>query len=675
MVDVDYEFYGTLAGNNVVVNSGISEIVGSLGATNPTTGSGTADVAGQNNIGVVATDALTNGQDQFNFLTSLTATSTSGAANIGNSTFNPGTIEFTNAGGVTIGGSSPNNQITLDGNGIYVFKVMNGDLITDTTLDPVFFNFLNDAVASDVVWLVNGNAILQTVGGNITTFIGSIVAQGNITVGAGGIVLGSLIAPFLGGTITLDTTAITCKRSQQLIDSSVKNYINLVSALASNRSIQINAADPNGGMLINAGFGGLQISTTNSINMTATNASSFVVTGSGNLTLAANAGLVDIDGASGINLGSAVGSNILNFGTGTNAKTITVGNSTSTTSLTLLSGTGGLNVDSTGKLVLNTAENSADSIKLSTVGGIDIDAATGITLDTANGGGISLDAIGASCNFSLATNANSQDLLISVVGATDSGLFLYSEGTAQDALSITSANGGIVLSSSASQALILTSNGGAIGIGSWTGGDIFLGTAPVARTITIGNTTSGTVVNINGGGGIGAINIGNDTNDGIISVGNTTVAKTIIIGNPNADGRLFNRFGTGGFIKHQEIHITLPDADPTLTLANLLVGILSGTPTADRTLTLPTAAQVVSGITGAQIGDSIDFLIINNSLPADEATFTIAPGVGGSIEGKAVVNAIQNTVADYYTSGSGVFRLTLSDVSAGTEAYFVYRVS
>ena len=176
--------------------------------------------------------------------------------------------------------------------------------------------------------------------------------------------------------------------------------------------------------------------------------------------------------------------------------------------------------------------------------------------------------------------------------------------------------GGIVLTSGA-QGIFLTSNGGPIGIGAWSGGDIFLGTAAVARNVIIGNNTG---------------------------------AST-----------LFNRFGTGGLIRHQEPDVALADADATLTIGQVLAAIFTIAPTATRTLTLPTAALAVAGVPAPQIGDAIDFTIINT-----DATniAVLAPGTGGSIVGNPNVEG----------AASGNFRLRFTNVTGGTEAYTVYRL-
>src|SRR6185436_17289294 len=146
---------------------------------------------------------------------------------------------------------------------------------------------------------------------------------------------------------------------------------------------------------------------------------------------------------------------------------------------------------------------------------------------------------------------------------------------------------------SGSMGISINGNGGAIGIGHFSAGDIFFGSAAVARTMTMGNSTGAT--------------------------------------------RVFNRFGTGGLIRHQSADVSLSDADATLTISDMLLGIFSITPTVNRTLTLPTAANVIAGISGCEIGDSIDIIIINQSSSLDEASAIIAMGTGGTLIGNSRV--------------------------------------
>ncbi|ARF08685.1 hypothetical protein Catovirus_1_735 [Catovirus CTV1] len=404
-------------------------------------------------------------------------------------------------------------------------------------------------------------------------------------------------------------------------DIITEGYINIESQLSDSGALKINASNVNGGIIMSSGIGGTNILSTNVISLTGAAASNFT-TSSGNLTLKATSGLLDMDGGSGINIGNLSTTTPINIGTSSYSKNINIGNNTGSTNVTLRSGSG--------QLVFNSADTTSDAIQFFSSGGINSNATGIINIATSNntGGAITLDA---------AFN-----------------------------------NGGITISSG-SQGIIISSNGGLIGIGTFSGGDVQIGTASIARTITIGNSTSTTSVFINSG--TGGIAIGNDNSAGEIQLGNTSSAKTVVIGNNNSGTRIFQRYGTAGIIRNQEAETTLSDANSTISMADLLKNIFKITPTVDRTITLPTASAAVGGISGVQVGDSIDFTIINLSSATDEASVIISPGSGGSIVGYDTVNSYTNNVGTYFSSGSGLFRMRFTNVSNGTESYVVYRIS
>jgi hypothetical protein len=594
----------------------------------------------------------------------------------------------------------PNNiSHTIDSSKTAVTKVKFIDLTTDSYINirstladsqAIRINAANTNGGIDIDGGLGGisvdttNSISLDAGAasNFTTSLGNLVLESttgltNINAGSGINIGTTSLTPVINVGTSADAktvsignltgaTTLNMVAGTGGVDTQSTGKINYNTSNASTDAFRVFSS---GGVDVDCA-GIVAVDTSDAISLDAVAASNFS-TSSGNLTFESTAGTTIINGGTAISVGATSITPIINIGTSADAKTLNIGNLTSTTIVNLLSGTGGLNTQSTGKFVYNTSNTASDAFKVSSSGGMDFDCSGGITFDTASGGSISLDAVGASSNFSVATNGSAQDLVLSVTGATDSSIFLYSEGTAIDAISLSAASGGIVLSSASSQGLILTSNGGIIGIGTWTGGEIQIGTAAVARTITIGNTTDNTVVAINAGGTSGGINIGNNANNGSIGIGNSSTGKTIIVGNSNDAGVLYNRFGTGGFIKHQSAHVALANADATLTAAELLTGILSGTPTVNRTLTLPTASNLVSAIGNAEAGDSIEFLIINKSSSTDEASFIIAAGSGGSTEGNMTVSPFTNNVQSYNTSGSGVFIIRITNTS--TPAYVAYR--
>jgi hypothetical protein len=98
----------------------------------------------------------------------------------------------------------------------------------------------------------------------------------------------------------------------------------------------------------------------------------------------------------------------------------------------------------------------------------------------------------------------------------------------------------------------------------------------------------------------------------------------------------------------------------TITAAQVITGILDGTPTAAATYTLPTAALLVAGIANCKVGSSF-FLIVNNK-SAGAYAITVAAGTGGTADGTLTV--AQNVIR--------AFLFIITNVTSGSEAYFVY---
>lgn len=490
-----------------------------------------------------------------------------------------------------------------------------------------------------------------------------------------------------------------------------EGYINLDSSLSDNQAIKIQASNVNGGIFMTAGFGGIDIDSTNAIDLNAQAASNFTTT-TGNLTLEATAGVVEINGGSGLNIGNNSTTTPIYVGTSSNTKDIQIGNNSGGTLLALRGGTGGISMNSS-KTTSNAIDiYSSGGINTNAVGLINVASAnntvSAITLDASSGGGgmvltsgtqgiiltsnggplalgswsggdlfLGTAAVARSISIGNTTGSTTITANSGTGGTTISStgvINLLSTNTTTNAITLDSSGstGGIVLASG-TQGIFLSSNGGPIALGSFTGGDVFIGTASIARTINIGNTTSTTALNLHAG--TGGITIGNDSSTGEIQLGNTPNAKVIKIGNSTGASRLFNRFGTGGLIKHQEADVSLSDTDATLTIADILKSIFTITPTVDRTLTLPTAANAVAGISDVEVGDAIDFTIINNSTPTNEADVVIAMGTGGTLIGNNNVPPKQNNAGTFLTSGSSIFRIRFTNINSGTETYTVYRIA
>jgi hypothetical protein len=119
-------------------------------------------------------------------------------------------------------------------------------------------------------------------------------------------------------------------------------------------------------------------------------------------------------------------------------------------------------------------------------------------------------------------------------------------------------------------------------------------------------------------------------------------------------------------------HTDSSASDHTVTIAQLLTGILEVDPAADITFTLPTAALAVAGVTGVAVGDCIDFSVINTGTATADEIITLAMGTNGTAVGFMGVKCPGVAVGD--SEGSGLFRLRFTAI-AGAGSYTVYRLA
>jgi len=163
--------------------------------------------------------------------------------------------------------------------------------------------------------------------------------------------------------------------------------------------------------------------------------------------------------------------------------------------------------------------------------------------------------------------------------------------------------------------------------------------------------TGGVVVNIGNTSGLTAVNV--DANFGAINVGNNSTCPIRIGSTPNST-EIYLRRGTKALVKGQPAPITTPSSPLTATeVINSIIVDSSG-----ATLTLPSAANMIAGLSLPVDNDAVDFSIINT---AGTAT-TLALGTGGSSTGSLTVNV----------GTSGSFRLVVN--VTGT-TYAVYRLA
>jgi len=162
------------------------------------------------------------------------------------------------------------------------------------------------------------------------------------------------------------------------------------------------------------------------VDIDASNSGAVSIDGAGGINLGTNAdvafdvdtaafdmdssGAITIDGTSTIGIGTGANAGAISIGTNATARTVTVGNKIGASSLVLSSGTGKIDVGSTGEIEFTSTKNAASSIYMranggtsetikihadrgtgvgsieltSDAGGIDINAGTGMTINTAD---------------------------------------------------------------------------------------------------------------------------------------------------------------------------------------------------------------------------------------------------------------------------------------------------
>ncbi len=251
-------------------------------------------------------------------------------------------------------------------------------------------------------------------------------------------------------------------------------------------------------------------------------------------------------------------------------------------------------------LILDGGEAASDAVKIhasNAAGGIDIDAGTaGIAVDST--GAISLDAAALS-NFTVATTADAQDLVLAVTGATNSSVLINSSGTGDDAVAINATAGGFTVdavkaisldSTALASNFTLTANDAAdatLTIAASNSGDGVAnmaisadgkiemdatkgfsidggsgGVSNVSATganLTVSTITSG-VLAVTSAGNLdmdakgtvtldsdgGAISIGSNADAYGINIGTGAAARTITVGNDTGATSLDVNLGTGG---------------------------------------------------------------------------------------------------------------------------------
>ncbi len=260
------------------------------------------------------------------------------------------------------------------------------------------------------------------------------------------------------------------------------------------------------------------------------------------------------------------GTQAIDIGNGVGIKTVALGSSNTTSATTILGGDNGVNINvdnlnnptnintsgSTGTVTIGGTGTQtisigngagAKAVNLGSVNGgsatvissgsadldinataaLDIDAGT--TLDILAGGAFSIDGANAASNISLATNTDADDFTIGLTGATNSSLILNSTGTGTDAIGLVTTAGGITTTSAGTYTATAV-------------GAVALFSNAIEQTITLGNETGASSLNLKAGTGnvniqgvaATTITVGDAAQEGTMKFGESSAAMELDIG-------------------------------------------------------------------------------------------------------------------------------------------------
>ncbi len=313
-----------------------------------------------------------------------------------------------------------------------------------------------------------------------------------------------------------------------------------------------------------------------------------------------NAGITSIGAAVNLNASSNFATNI---NTGTSTGIVSIGSTTGAAGITERVGTSNYSLDG--------VAGSTYSIGASTIAGT-------ITIGgTAQTGNFILGQSSGTMNLNLGTGTGATTINLGT-GATNSKTINIGTGAVANVLSIGSSTG----------AASMTIESGT--------GNFTLGNSANARTWNVGAGTAVQTVNMfNNAVPANTMNIGGAAS--ALTIG----ARKNTIGIPysaNGDGV---RFGTNRVtMNYPTAPTTGLNANTTATVAQILdAGLISFSPTANRTLTLPTAqgaAGLVQNLPGTPaIGDVFTFIVVNTSTTVTRLV-TLVAGTGITLSTHAV---------------------------------------
>ena len=593
-------------------------------------------------------------------------------------------------GGITV----PTGQ-TVAINGTTTLTVGTGATTLGGTLTTTGLTTSNGGITvpTGQAVAINGTSTL-TVGtgattlGGVLTVAGLTSTNGGITVPTGQTVaLNGTTSLTVGGTVT--TSGQTSANGGLTVPTGQAVAINGTSTL----TVGTGATILGGSLTVNgltSTNGGISVPTAQSVTI---NGTSTLTVGTGATTLGGTltaSGLTSANGGLTVPTGQSVainGTSTLTVGTGAT----TLGGTLSTTGLTSANGgltvtglttsNGGITVPTGQAVAINGTSTLTVGTGATTLGG----TLTTTGLTSANGGltvtGLTTTNGGITVPNGTAVAINGSSTLTVGTGATILGGTLTTTGltTANGGLTVsglTTANGGITVPTGQAVAINGTSTF-TVGTGATNLGGA-LNVTSALTTLSNGLTVSGTNgVNLNST--TNTINIGDGANNNNINIG-TAGVRTLTVGNNTAGTKLNITAGTTNatdgvvitgnsyfnnkFIDYIDITST-PDADYTPPSGILFVNgyfFQSVALTAGRNFTTPTAANIVAAIKNSIVGSCFTFTINNKAGAANNRTIVAGAGV-----------SIANLISPIISGGlSSVFICRITNIGSGTEAAELY---
>jgi hypothetical protein len=447
----------------------------------------------------------------------------SGDLTVANNAYITGTANSTDSGTGAL-------VITNGGLGVFQDTNMRGTLtvsstsnlqttFVDTTLGPFSVsggNAVTIAVGSSSTFLVTGGNLTLNASGGSAILESNLNSNNAVQIIAQNAVGGVNVLAGQDGQIQLTAGSggiqgLTSGGSINLTaNNATASFVVNSSAASQNLTVAVNGTTDSKLVLQSAGTnptqailiqstniaGGIQISNSNNGLGTGTITT---LAGSGGYQLATNTG-----GSINLTASAAASSFVVNTTAANQNLTIGVNNPTASQLILQSAGTNATNAI----LIQNT--NTAGSIQLTngaqSTGQIRLDTgSSGLSAVTQPGGGINLAANGASSSFINYTSAGNQNLTVCVQGGTASKLILCSDGTGNQAitLSSTGVQGGIYATASGPVNINTSDSTNGINIGTLQNAPVRIGTSTSTTTINgnldvrgVTTTVESTVVQI-----------------------------------------------------------------------------------------------------------------------------------------------------------------------------------